>query len=241
MSIHDNPRANISVRPFPQISQRQQKCDAREHDACPVHRLSIRYWVAVREHVLDVEHEDICTRRAHHEVADNAWHPERSWSNVLPSCEDMRENGGAVRHGREDDEARYESIEGRGRADVYASQDRSTDGAEDLSVEWITPSGRNVTDEGRKWCGIIATKSPEHAACGNPRSWDGDDDVDAEEEEKSKGPCVGSDGLLEHCSEGEGGDVGGVHIIERGHAVKLVVIVSWSSFPRYCKPLTIAM
>lgn len=206
---------------LPEISQGQEHSDAGEYDAGPVHRLSVRHWVTVREHVQHVEDQDVCTRRSHDNVSDHAFHPEWSGRDVLSGCENMGQDSRTVRHGREDCEAGHKRIERCRRSDVDTAEDSAANAADDLCVEGVSPGWRDVSDEFWERGGFVAAESPEHAAGRDPGAWDRDDDIDAEEKEECKCACVGSRGLLEHSTERKGRYVGVVDIVKGGYAVEL--------------------
>jgi hypothetical protein len=68
---------------------------------------------------------------------------------------------------------------------------------------------------------VVTSQSPEHTAADNVGAWDGDEEVEKEDEEEAHGTCVTAGGLLVHCCQWEGDDVGVEDVVEGGDAVEL--------------------
>ena len=74
---------------------------------------------------------------------------------------------------------------------------------------------------------VVAGQSPKHAAADDVGARYGYEEVEEEDEEEAHCSGVTAGGLLVHCCEGEGNDVGVEDVVERSDAVELRGLVSW--------------
>ena len=124
--------------------------------------------------------------------ARGALHPEVAGRDLRALGEEVRQDGGEVGERGEDDEGADERAEGRGVADVDASQERADDGAGDDGVEGVLVAGVDAAKDAAAGDGVVARHGPEDAAGGEHAADDGDEGGEEGDDEEAQGAAVGT-------------------------------------------------
>jgi hypothetical protein len=102
------------------------------------------------EAVDDNEYQDVQARDCIDDEPDRPLHPKPTGADVLAPGEQVREDGGDVGEGGEDDKGADEGAEGGRGADVDASQDGGDAGTRGDAVERVLIFWRDLGEEGQR-------------------------------------------------------------------------------------------
>ena len=105
-------------------------------------------------------------------------------------------------------------------ADIDATKNRAAAATDEGRVKRVAVGRGNAANDPGKGGGVVTGESPQHTAAGYVAAWDGDEDVDEEDNEETSGARTGVGRLEEDGGDGEfdGGAV--KDLIEGGDRVE---------------------
>lgn len=186
-------------KPKPSYEKRQPPRD----QTCIIHRLR-RHGQREREAENNDKRHDVQHGCRIHDIPNRALHPEPAGRDVRTAAKQVRQDGGEVGEGGENDVGADEGVEGGGGADVDAAHDGADDAAEGDGVERVLESRMHAAEELGRGGRVVAGERPESAGCGDVAADGGAEGGQEGEDEQADGAAGGAGGLAVDFGDGEG-------------------------------------